>query len=305
MNEPLIPGGYILISRKLIESEIWDKPPLYIKVWIYLLTKAQHKHYKGLKRGQLYISIPEIIEGCSWRKGYRKEKPTKDQVFQIIDWLRKPHGEVNEGDSGATMITTTRATQGMVITIDNYDFYQDSKNYESNNESNNGKVTRATIPKRQPDNIKQECKNDKNEQEEKIIAEIKDLRQQYSSDIQSLIDRYWNMIKKTRKSGQIKYSVILKTMKQWIKYPSGVIEYSLHKHITSYDDGDHDEKYTLGIMRNTTPEQASDLLDKKVNSRNQPNLKLIRTERPSHLKEPEVTNDEAALIDDKLEDLPY
>jgi len=42
MKEILIPGGYILLSRKLIESEIFKKPPLYIKVWNYLLLKAQH-----------------------------------------------------------------------------------------------------------------------------------------------------------------------------------------------------------------------------------------------------------------------
>jgi len=43
-----IPGGYILLSRRLIESEIWDKPPMYLKVWIYILTKARHKANQNL-----------------------------------------------------------------------------------------------------------------------------------------------------------------------------------------------------------------------------------------------------------------
>ena len=67
--------GFILLSRSLIESEIFSKPPLYLKVWIYLLTRAQHTDYKGLKRGQLYISIPEIQEACSHFEGFRKETP--------------------------------------------------------------------------------------------------------------------------------------------------------------------------------------------------------------------------------------
>lgn len=163
MGNPKIPGGYIIISRNLVESEIWEKPPLYVKVWLYLLTMAQHSDYKKLKRGQLVTSIPEIIEACSWRVGYRKEKPTKDQVFQIIDWLRKGDEAVNEGDTKATMITTTKATHGLVVNIENYDFYQTSKNYDSNDEHNNEDDTRATREQRQPDNINKNDKNVKND----------------------------------------------------------------------------------------------------------------------------------------------
>jgi hypothetical protein len=137
--------------------------PLYIKVWIYLLAKAQHSGYKKLKRGQLYISIPEILEACSWRVGYRREKPTKDQIFQIISWLRKGNEGAYEGETKATMITTTKATHGLLINIDNYDYYQASKNYESNKESNDEENAKATIEQRQPNNINnndKECNKD-------------------------------------------------------------------------------------------------------------------------------------------------
>jgi hypothetical protein len=53
-------------------------------------------------------------------------------------------------------------------------------------------------------------------------------------------------------------------MKKWTKYDPVVIKFALKKHIESYADGERDEKYTLGIMRNTTPEEAHDLLNKKV-----------------------------------------
>lgn len=99
MQQPLIPGGYINISRKIVESKIWEKPPLYVKVWLYLLVRAQHSEYKGLKRGQLRTSIPEIIEACSWKVGYRTEKPTKKQIFTILDWLRNPDGGDCEGNT--------------------------------------------------------------------------------------------------------------------------------------------------------------------------------------------------------------
>ncbi|MBP3953621.1 hypothetical protein [Bacillus suaedae] len=161
MNEPLIPGGYIILSRQIIESSIWDKPPLYLKVWLYLLNRAQYKEFKQLKRGQLFVSIPEIREACSWYVGFRKEKPTKDQIYQIIDWLRKPNEAVDEAKTKATMITTTKATHGLLITIDNYGVYQNPNNYESNDESNNEKEMRATREQRAPNNINKESKEGK------------------------------------------------------------------------------------------------------------------------------------------------
>lgn len=168
----LIPGGYIILSRKLIESEIWDKPPLYLKVWIYLLSRAQHKPYKKLQRGELRTSIPEIMEACSWYVGYRKETPSKDQIYQVIDWLRKACEGVHESNDNPPMITTTRATHGLVINIEKYDLYQSPKNYESNTEGNNEKDTNITREQRQSDYINKNVKNDKNEQE--VIMIISD-----------------------------------------------------------------------------------------------------------------------------------
>jgi len=155
-----------LLARKIIESEIWEKPPLYIKVWLYLLTAAQHSNYKGLKRGQVLTSIPEIIEGVKWRVGARVERPTKDQVFQILEFLRgkamKSKRSPDEDASKATMITTTKATHSLLVTIDNYGVYQDLKSYESNDEGNDETDAKATRKQRQPSNINKNVKNEEN-----------------------------------------------------------------------------------------------------------------------------------------------
>ena len=172
MSEPLIPGGYILLSRKIIESQIWNKPPLYIKVWVYLLTCAQHKDYKGLKRGQIRTSMPEIQEACSWYVGFRKVVPTKDQIYQILEWLRFGCAQGCEHDMKATMIATMKATHGIVITILNYGHYQDSKNYESNDEGNDEKAMKPTRKQRVPDNINKNVNNDNNEKNKEIYIDI-------------------------------------------------------------------------------------------------------------------------------------
>lgn len=118
-----ISGGYILKARKTLESELMDKPPLWSKLWDWMLLRAEWREGKKLKRGQFHTTIAEMQEAMSWTVGYRKETPTKDQI-------RKAY----EGFTKATMATTMKATRGMVITITNYDLYQDPKNYEAHSE---------------------------------------------------------------------------------------------------------------------------------------------------------------------------
>lgn len=160
LNGPQITGGYILVSRKLIESEIWEKPPLYLKVWMYLLMRAQYKPFKDLERGELVVSIPELIEACSYKVGYRTEKPTKSQIFNILEWLRNSNEGSDERYSNETMIETTKTTRGMVVKVTNYNVYQDSKNYEQNDERNSETSTNDTMPKRQADTINKNVKKE-------------------------------------------------------------------------------------------------------------------------------------------------
>ncbi|WP_068505901.1 hypothetical protein [Paenibacillus kribbensis] len=163
--------GWISLHRKLIESEIWEKPPLYAKVWIYLLLSAQHTQYKGLKKGQVLTSIPEIIDAVSWKVGARRERPTKDQIYQVLEFLRgkamKSKRSPDESNAKATMITTTKATHKLLITISNFGVYQDLKSGESNDESNDEKATKPPRKQRQPNNINNNDNNDNNEQQGK------------------------------------------------------------------------------------------------------------------------------------------
>jgi len=178
-KETNLTNGFILISRSLIGSDIWNRPPLYLKVWIFLLTMAQHGQYKQLKRGQLFTTANDIRDACTYYVGCRKEAPSKDQIYKVLRWMsvenstsvRKQHESNNESnnESGtkAPMIAITKATHGMIITICNFNVYQDPNLYESNNESKDEGGTKAT-PKAvrtrsRSNNINEECnKNDNN-----------------------------------------------------------------------------------------------------------------------------------------------
>jgi len=179
-----ISGGYIIIAKKIIDSEIWKKPPLYLKVWLYLLQRAQYKPYRSLEKGQLFVTIKDIQENCSWFVGCRKSTPTKDQIFQILNWMRNPSVSPMEATTKATMkatmITTTKATHGILITVDNYCDYQNPKLYESNDESNDESnivtATKAIGEQRTPNNINKEgIKKNKNTKKENLPPEALDL----------------------------------------------------------------------------------------------------------------------------------
>lgn len=159
-------NGYILLSKSIVESEIWSKPPLFMKVWVYLLTNANYKDHGNLKRGQLFTSIPEIQRACSYRVGYRTMEPTKKEIWGVLEFLRNPYeGNYegnNEGTTKVPMIVTMKVTHGMIVTICKYNDYQNPKYYEGNNEGNNegtAKELRKELRReRQGNNIKKEDK---------------------------------------------------------------------------------------------------------------------------------------------------
>jgi hypothetical protein len=118
-----IPGGYILLARKTLESEIMDKPPLYFKLWGWMLLQAKFRPKNGLKRGQFKTSIKEMQAAMAHHVGYRKETPTVKQIRKAYEGLTK-----------GSMIGTTKGTDGLIVTILNYDKYQNQKNYEGHHE---------------------------------------------------------------------------------------------------------------------------------------------------------------------------
>jgi len=56
MSNPLIEDGCILIARKIFNSEIWQKPSDYLKIWVYILGKVNHKNNNLFKRGENFFN---------------------------------------------------------------------------------------------------------------------------------------------------------------------------------------------------------------------------------------------------------
>lgn len=118
-----IRGGFYLKARKTQQSWIAHAPPHVREIWDWLLLNANWKDDSGLGKGRILTSYKEIREGLHWMVGYRKERYKNWQCEISMKLLTK-----------AAMIATTKTTRGLIVTILNYNKYQDPKNYESRNE---------------------------------------------------------------------------------------------------------------------------------------------------------------------------
>jgi hypothetical protein len=121
--EPNAPGGFVLLARKTLESDLMQMTPQAFKLFFWMILRANFKDRDKLKRGQLLTTIEDMREAGSYLIGYRKQKPSRDQIRSCYEALAK-----------ATMITTTKTTRGMIVTILNYDRYQSVSSYEAHSE---------------------------------------------------------------------------------------------------------------------------------------------------------------------------
>jgi hypothetical protein len=118
----MIHGGYLIKPRKIFDADstMMNAPPLWWKLWDWMVASANYKNHGDLHRGQLFTSIDDMRDAMSWRVGYRIDKPTKGQIRTCYLAF------VNEG-----MITVAKTTRGIIITVVKYAEYQDIKSYDS------------------------------------------------------------------------------------------------------------------------------------------------------------------------------
>lgn len=114
-----IPGGAFLIARKIFASELWEtKPAWWLKVWIHILGKANFKdHNLKLRRGDIFTTYAQIHYDCK----LKVEGIQESALENVIRWLKS---------SG--QITTRKTTRGFIITVRNFNKYQNIslfKNY--------------------------------------------------------------------------------------------------------------------------------------------------------------------------------
>jgi len=232
MNSEPIQGGFILLSRKLLKSGIMEMPPLYLKLWIWMLIQASFKDHGNLKRGQFFTSYKKMQKAMAHKVGYRTVKPTKREIQGVTKFLTKVRA-----------IVTTKVLYGMIITVLNYDHYQSMKNYEGYNERSNECIN--DVPIKRKKGIKKEKTPD-----------FFSLKEKYFD--QDLIDRVFQAIASTRKSNKVAESVLFAQLQKWERYPAEQVEAGIRVYLDKDCAGQGKrEAYLLGIIRNQKGDEKS------------------------------------------------
>jgi len=140
MSREYIENGCIQLARRIQVSEIWqDKPSWWLKVWIHLLLGVNHTDRGKFKRGQGFFTRKGIYKDC----GLVVEGIEPETIDNVLRWLKS-----------TTRITTQKTTRGMVITVSNYERYQQLLNYKND--------TKNDIETTQKRHYTQECNNGNN-----------------------------------------------------------------------------------------------------------------------------------------------
>jgi len=111
-----IPRGCILLARKIEDSEIWEKPTWWYKVWTYLLMEVNHSDGKTYPRGSRRFTVEQIYDDCH----LSTEGINPKTIHNCLKWLKR-----------TTQITTQKTTRGMIISICNFNEYQNITNYKN------------------------------------------------------------------------------------------------------------------------------------------------------------------------------
>ncbi|MAF43027.1 MAG: hypothetical protein CMI54_02490 [Parcubacteria group bacterium] len=121
--------GYVKFHRSMIESEIWNKPAWWFKVWSFIIFKGFYDNGIHLKTGEFLTSYKEIYKECAFTK---RDISSPEKIDNVFRFLR------NEN-----MITTRKTTRGIKVTICNYCKYQHIQN--EINETQNDEKRKTVI----------------------------------------------------------------------------------------------------------------------------------------------------------------
>jgi len=128
MSGPIIPDGYVLYARAILESRLWMCGPDTLRVATWLLLQARSsrkpKKFPGFdqQRGDVVTSYGSIAEGTEWFENRKPRQYSRQKVSRIIKQL------IEIG-----FCKTISDTYGTHLSICKYDTYQNPSNYKSDN----------------------------------------------------------------------------------------------------------------------------------------------------------------------------
>ena len=178
----------IQVSRGLLQSDIWRKPSDWTKIWLYLLCTVNFKDNNDFKRGENLYRYEIVALEC-W--------VSYNTVVKCMKYLKL-----------ATQVQLRKTTRGAIISVINYDKYQDLSNYgntEATQKQLSGNIGTNTITEEWK-NVRKEKRNNTYTESFEIFWKeypnrvgkpdaMKKYKEQEHSDIMDWLERwkeYWD-----------------------------------------------------------------------------------------------------------------
>lgn len=221
--------GYVKNWRKSLDSPLFRKPNVW-HFWDYCRLKATHKKFTTIIGNQAIDLMPgQFIFGH--RIAAQETGLTIRQIRTSIELLKRCEN--------LTIKTTNKYS---IITIVNWDIYQSPE------------IENDTLSDTQLANKRQHTrtKEHKNIKDPSLISEdIIKLQERYSD--QELINQAFQAISSTRKTKRITDTVKLKILNSWNSFPIDQVQAGIKTYLEKeyFKQPGKDEKYLLGIIRNT------------------------------------------------------
>ena len=103
--------GFVKQWRKEIDSEVWLKPPLYTRFWLWLKMAVDYK------TGSMTTTYSQMAEAIAWVERGVLKRPNRKTLYEILGWF--------EGNS---MVTVQSNRQYTTITLINWHLYNSNTN---------------------------------------------------------------------------------------------------------------------------------------------------------------------------------
>ena len=245
-------------DEKIRLIEMMPEADTILIIWVKLLSQAGRTNASG------YIYLSENI-------------PYTDEMLATI--FNRPISTVRLALETFKQFGMIEIDEDSFIRISNWEKHQNIEGMERIRKQTRERVRRHRESKKLEQNndvtLQETLHNATEEEREEDIerdkekdyaSKIKDLLTVFSS-INGFIElnkKYWDVIRETRRTGKVSESVIFNNMSKWKKYDPVVVEYALKTHIENHVGKKED--YTIGIMRNTSKDEAVERLTKPKKS---------------------------------------
>jgi hypothetical protein len=144
-------SGHVKLYRAIVNNPIYEKPPLYLRVFERLILEANWKCQRIpfgksdllIKRGEKVTSVRQIAEWVAWYDRGVLRTPNPKTIHEILDWLTLSHmiEMVNRSNAQVTHYNVVNYCEYQASTMPEVTVagQQSKQQLDTNNNINKGK----------------------------------------------------------------------------------------------------------------------------------------------------------------------